>query len=156
MVGQFEYTLMPLRSSADSRTFSPLYGTPTWSRICTTWPENPHCGNCGVPFMNSTTSLPLTSLSIHCSMLISRPFAKLFWPRPRGQPPVPHIYVAHERPAAQGPCRLFVGARSDKRITRFQERSCSNNEVERDGFLRIVIALGAHRRSPRPPKCRPD
>src|SRR5215470_2445001 len=39
-----------------------------WSRICTTWPENPHCGNCGVPFMNSTTSLAFTSLSMNCSM----------------------------------------------------------------------------------------
>jgi hypothetical protein len=49
-----------------------------WSRICTTWPENPHCGNCGVPFMNSTTSLAFTSLSINFSMLI---FAS-FWQAP--------------------------------------------------------------------------
>src|ERR1700761_6851605 len=39
-----------------------------WSRICTTWPEKPHCGNCGVPFMNSTTSFAFTSLSMNCSM----------------------------------------------------------------------------------------
>src|SRR5690242_5685131 len=74
MVGQLEYTLMPLRSSADSRTLSPLYGTPTWSRICTTCPENPHCGNCGVPFMNSTTSFDFTSVSMNCSMLIFASF----------------------------------------------------------------------------------
>src|SRR5580700_4981952 len=45
-----------------------------WSRIWTTWPENPHCGNCGVPFMNSTTSFDFTSLSMNCSMLISSSF----------------------------------------------------------------------------------
>src|SRR5215470_2293205 len=41
-----------------------------WSRICTTWPEKPHIGNCGVPFMNSTTSFDLTSLSMNWSMLM--------------------------------------------------------------------------------------
>src|SRR5882724_80454 len=46
-----------------------------WSRICTTWPENPHCGNCGVPFMNSTTSLDFTSLSMNCSMLMVSSYA---------------------------------------------------------------------------------
>src|SRR5665647_3466362 len=61
---------MPSRSSAFSSTLRPLYVTPRWSRICTTCPEKPHCGNCGVPFMNSTTSLDFTSLSINCSMLI--------------------------------------------------------------------------------------
>src|SRR5580704_11798353 len=45
-----------------------------WSRIWTTCPENPHCGNCGVPFMNSTTSFDFTSLSINCSMLILASF----------------------------------------------------------------------------------
>src|SRR6266513_2924510 len=45
-----------------------------WSRICTTCPEKPHCGNCGVPFMNSTTSFDFTSLSINCSMLIFASF----------------------------------------------------------------------------------
>src|SRR5438552_11742071 len=43
------------------------------SRICTIWPENPHIGACGVPFMNNTTSLPLTSLSMNCSMLMGCP-----------------------------------------------------------------------------------
>src|SRR5665647_50858 len=57
---------MPSRSSAFSSTLRPLYVTPRWSRICTTWPENPHCGNCGVPFMNSTTSFAFTSLSMNC------------------------------------------------------------------------------------------
>src|SRR6476469_11177734 len=65
---------MPLRSSADSSTFSPLLPTPTVSRICTTCPEKPHCGNCGVPFMNSTTSFDFTSLSMNCSMLIFASF----------------------------------------------------------------------------------
>src|SRR5215210_1772595 len=59
---------MPCRRSSDSNTFSPLYGTPRWSKICTTWPENPHIGNCGVPFMNSTTSLLFSSLSMNCSI----------------------------------------------------------------------------------------
>src|SRR5216684_4353021 len=45
-----------------------------WSRICTTWPEKPHCGNCGVPFMNSTTSFDFTSWSMNCSMLIFASF----------------------------------------------------------------------------------
>src|SRR3954453_20244593 len=54
-----------------------------WSRICTTWPENPHCGNCGVPFMNSTTSLPFTSLSMNCSMLMFRLTLPFGWPLAR-------------------------------------------------------------------------
>ena len=34
------------------------------SKICTTWPEKPHCGKSGVPFINSTTSFDFTSFSI--------------------------------------------------------------------------------------------
>src|SRR6266404_3836720 len=45
--------------------------------ICTTCPEKPHCGNCGVPFMNSTTSFDFTSLSMNCSMLIFTSFCLL-------------------------------------------------------------------------------
>src|SRR6516164_11233175 len=41
--------------------------------ICTTCPEKPHIGNCGVPFMNSTTSLLLTSFSMNCSIAIRFP-----------------------------------------------------------------------------------
>src|SRR5215470_3857206 len=52
-----------------------------WSRICTTWPEKPHCGNCGVPFMKRTTSFDFTSLSMNCSMLI---FVSLFRQAPCG------------------------------------------------------------------------
>src|SRR5580704_11343524 len=69
-----------------------------WSRIWTTCPENPHCGNCGVPFMNSTTSFDFTSLSMNCSMLI---FAS-FWGVPAGgiafragrpdKPDISHMY----------------------------------------------------------------
>src|SRR5262252_2852652 len=61
---------MPFRMSSDSSTLMPLYATPRWSRIWTTWPENPHIGNCGVPFMNSTTSLDFTSLLMNWSMAI--------------------------------------------------------------------------------------
>src|SRR6185503_3614596 len=52
-----------------------------WSRICTTWPENPHIGNCGVPFMNSTTSFAFTSLSMNCS--IAMEFRPVGHARPR-------------------------------------------------------------------------
>ncbi len=38
--------------------------TPRCERICTTAAEKPHCGNTGVPFMNSTTGLPFTSSSM--------------------------------------------------------------------------------------------
>src|SRR5436309_9207898 len=55
-----------------------------WSRICTTCPEKPHCGNCGVPFINSTTSFDFTSFSMNCSMLI----VVSFW----AQPLVPWFY----------------------------------------------------------------
>src|SRR5258705_4702060 len=59
-----------------------------WSRICTTWPEKPHCGNCGVPFMNSTTSFAFTSLSMNCSMLILASFCRRMppaaWPSRTG------------------------------------------------------------------------
>src|SRR5215471_1507325 len=79
-----------------------------WSRICTTWPENPHWGNCGVPFMNSTTSLPFTSLSIHCSMLIAHPFARRAAAgircRIRARSPI----CSARRPLAQGLVILFL------------------------------------------------
>src|SRR5437763_2217171 len=65
---------MPFRSSSFSSTLRPLYGTPRWSRICTTWAENPHIGNCGLPFMNSTTSLLFTSLSMNWLMAMAFSF----------------------------------------------------------------------------------
>src|SRR5262245_2571192 len=77
---------MPFRMSSDSSTLMPLYATPRWSRICTTWPEKPHIGNCGVPFMNSTTSFAFTSLSMNCSIPME------FRPVGRGAP-VMSIYV---------------------------------------------------------------
>src|SRR5208283_519349 len=40
-----------------------------WLRICTTCIEKPHCGACGVPFMNSTTSA--LSISLLMRALVS-------------------------------------------------------------------------------------
>src|SRR5215467_3604950 len=98
---------MPFRMSSDSSTLMPLYATPRWSRIWTTWPENPHIGNCGVPFMNSTTSLPLTSLSMNCSMAI----ASLMFGRPAHAPRRTRVICSVAAPPAQGvwrtPASLF-------------------------------------------------
>src|SRR6185437_6643906 len=63
MVGQFEYDLMAWRRSSFSSTLRPLYGTPRWSRICTTCPEKPHIGNCGVLFMKGTPQFPMCGFS---------------------------------------------------------------------------------------------
>ena len=41
-----------------------LKSTPTALRIRTAWPEKPHCGADGVPFMYSITSLSLTCASM--------------------------------------------------------------------------------------------
>src|SRR5262249_29227404 len=58
--------------------------------------------------MNSTTSLPLTSLSIHCSMLISRPFAKLFVRGAAASRPSWYICSAGA-PRSPRPLGLFLG-----------------------------------------------
>src|SRR5882672_7967807 len=64
-----------------------------WSRICTTWPEKPHCGNCGVPFMNSTTSFDFTSWSMNCSMLIFASFCgTTFRPASALNPTLSYMY----------------------------------------------------------------
>src|SRR5579863_7183456 len=44
-----------------------------------TWPENPHCGNSGVPFMNSTTGFSEITFSIR-----SRAFDMAQSPHPGG------------------------------------------------------------------------
>ena len=43
---------------------TPLNLTPVWLSTWTTAAEKPHCGNTGVPFMYSTTSLFLMSCSM--------------------------------------------------------------------------------------------
>src|SRR4030081_3699791 len=67
-----------------------------WPKICTTWPEKPHCGNCGVPFMNSTTSLFFTSLSMNCSIAMMSSL------RPQIGACL-QIYVSQVGPPPQGP-----------------------------------------------------
>src|ERR1043166_7740694 len=71
MVGQLENSLMPWRTSGAFSTSTALNFTPTFDRICPTAAENPHCGNTGVPFMNSTTALDAMSLAIR-SWVVSR------------------------------------------------------------------------------------
>src|ERR1700733_3329024 len=94
-----------------------------WSRIWTTCPENPHCGNCGVPFMNSTTSFDFTSLSMNCSMLIFSSFwgggqthlaVGLCDHTPAGPPRLPYMYP--KRLCIQS--NLAVGAAMRARIGR--------------------------------------
>src|SRR5260221_2562663 len=55
---------MPWRRLGSVSTSMPLNLTPRWVSTWTTAAEKPHCGNTGVPFMNSTTSL----LEISCLM----------------------------------------------------------------------------------------
>src|SRR5215469_15921911 len=64
MVGQFENSLTPCRTSGSVSTFTPLNFTPSSERISTTAAENPHWGNTGVPFMKRTTSFEAMSVSI--------------------------------------------------------------------------------------------
>src|SRR6201991_1646601 len=61
-----------------------LKSAPTERRAATVWPENPHVGKSGVPFMNSTTGLELSSdlilstTSIDIPHLRSRPARRAF------------------------------------------------------------------------------
>src|SRR5690606_19597478 len=60
-VGQFEKSLMPWRTSGSSSTLTvAMLSTPQAFRIWMARPEKPHCGNCAVPFMNSTTGVLVT------------------------------------------------------------------------------------------------
>ena len=62
IVGQLAYCLMPWRISSSSSTFTVVRSfTPQAFSTCMARPEKPHIGNWAVPFMNSTTRLPLTS-----------------------------------------------------------------------------------------------
>src|SRR5258708_4833417 len=62
MVGHWLNSLMPWRRSASVRILTPWNLTPSWLSTSTTAAEKPHCGNTGVPFMNSSTSfLPISS-----------------------------------------------------------------------------------------------
>ena len=67
MVGQLANALMPWRISASASTFT------VWNSLTpqalSTWQasaEKPHCGNCGVPFMKSTTGCPVTCALMRC------------------------------------------------------------------------------------------
>src|ERR1700719_3969291 len=120
---------MPPRRSSFSSTLRPLYGTPRWSRICTTWPEKPHIGNCGVPFMNSTTSLPFSSLSMNCSIDIA-----VILPGAAGYPSRAtltlsrsRIYVAQTRMAKQ--CKAHAGI------------SCQNGQISPGKSGRTSLAV---------------
>src|SRR6188474_466615 len=67
MVGQLAYCLMPSRMSGFSSTLTLKKSlTPQAFSACTVSAENPHCGNCGVPFMYSTRGLPVT-----CCLILS-------------------------------------------------------------------------------------
>src|SRR6267154_3004993 len=73
MVGQLSYSLMPWRISGSSSTLTVnSFSTPQAFRICTALAENPHCGNCGVPFIYRTTGLPVTCcLMRSCASMLS-------------------------------------------------------------------------------------
>src|SRR5438105_6847042 len=98
-----------------------------WSRICTTWPENPHIGNCGVPFMNSTTSLALTSFSMNCSIAMEC----LLFRRPRvsARRTPSRAICSVAGPRAQGPPAL--------------DRSLFHRRVERAFDLENVVLIEA-------------
>src|SRR5260370_27633182 len=67
MVGQLAYSLMPWRISASASTLTLANScTPQALSTCTAREEKPHCGNCGVPFMKSTTRLPVTCSLMRC------------------------------------------------------------------------------------------
>src|SRR5258708_28435782 len=62
MVGHWLNSLMPWRRSGSTRMLTPWNFTPSSLSTSTTAAEKPHCGNTGVPFMNSSTSfLPISS-----------------------------------------------------------------------------------------------
>src|ERR1700704_1689098 len=64
---------MPWRISGSSSTLTVnSFSTPQAFRICTALAENPHCGNCGVPFIYRTTGFPVTCcLMRSCASMLS-------------------------------------------------------------------------------------
>src|ERR1700730_9791335 len=67
MVGQWAKSLIPWRISGSARTLTVnRLSTPQAFSLCTAALEKPHCGNCGVPFMYSTTGWVVT-----CSRMVS-------------------------------------------------------------------------------------
>src|ERR1700761_1663762 len=61
MVGQFENSLMPWRMPSSSSTLTVFtFSAPEAFRTWMARPENPHIGNCAVPFMKRTTGLSST------------------------------------------------------------------------------------------------
>src|SRR5207253_6549263 len=64
-----------------------------------TWAENPHIGNCGLPFMNSTTSLLFTSLSMNWLMAMAFFLSRARCPRHRSE-----LKLPFRQPSLQGKC----------------------------------------------------
>src|SRR5881227_3983854 len=103
MVGQVENSLMPWRTDGSDSTSTPLNLTPIWLRICTTAAEKPHCGNTGVPFMKSTTGVPVISWRMRSCTVMSI------------------VWSSSEKEAAAGGCGLLVvGCRLLVRDARLQ------------------------------------
>jgi hypothetical protein len=66
-------TFMPLRRRSSSRMFTVSYGTLSVFRIWTHVLLKPHCGNCRLPFMNSTTLFSDTYFSMASFSSSDRP-----------------------------------------------------------------------------------
>src|ERR1700735_2620774 len=138
---------MPWRISGSSSTFTPTTGAPTYSRIWITWPENPHCGNSGVPFMNRTTGFSEISFSIR-----SRAFAIALGPHRSGEsrsPPSRDGYSAGKRslPADRSEKEALSAAGRVHMTVNGGRRRSGDDEIVAFG---LTLYTGADRLDERP------
>src|SRR6266581_6965451 len=92
-------------------------------------------GNCGVPFMNTTTSLPLTSLSMNCSM----PMIRSSW----GPRPVRRLCSA--RPAeSQDPTGTLLGSHFLRKTGVHFSGKCSKSRLRHAGLQRQRVQGPTH------------
>src|SRR5271170_3679641 len=90
MVGHWLNCLMPSRSSWSTRMLTLWNFTPSSLSTSMTAAEKPHCGNTGVPFMNSSTSFLAISSRMRSntwgSLILS-----ISWERRTGRGSEPNI-----------------------------------------------------------------
>lgn len=129
-------TFMPLRRRSSSRMFTVSYGTLSVFRIWTHVLLKPHCGNCRLPFMNSTTLFSDTYFSMASFSSSDRPM------------PVPGAQV---RPS------FSTALRKEERTTRLPvaKRIVARYDLQRDrdSAAPANCACAASRRSLRQFRC---
>src|SRR5437016_3022024 len=114
---------MPCRSSGSLSTSKLLNFTPKSVRICTTAAENPHCGNTGVPYMNSTASLELISLADIGMAVPSIGRRQFLGAQVRGKPGFMRAQQCSDRHCAHSRNVKLIAASGSKKDSRYSGAS---------------------------------